>query len=423
MEQLKNTKFWNIMKNLLNTLFIFTITALNLGIQAFELSPSVLQAEQAVYKVTTSLKEGTGFFIAPDIFVTNFHVIDDIKSLDEISLDHQDRPSIGVHQIAAVSIFADIALFQTKEKSSAYLSEGTLTDLSENLVMIGHIQGANTAQYIKSTEPSTEWEGMGYLTPSHFLNDSGGFSGSPLINLNGEFLGVVSNSNNHTKLSISSKYVFELLEGHIGASCSNIECIDQETLAMQKFVSNQLQRGFSESEPTLFHHSPYFLITFLNSESMISYLELGGENNSPTAKYHLGVIYEQGIYGVEQDFERAVYWYQKAENQNDNAKYNLCAAYREGRGIKQNFNKAIECYRQLAERGDPSAQHSYGAMLFEGQGVDQNIPLALTWITKSARQNNPFSQQILSMVYEQGIGVPKNMETASYWQTQFEIHQ
>ena len=422
MKQLKNTKFWN-MKSLLNTSIILIITIFNAGIKAFELSSAVLQAQQAVYKVMTSSDAGTGFFIAPDLFVTNFHVINDIKSLDEISLDHQDRPSIGIRQIVAVSLFADLALFQTKEKSPIYLSEGTLTDLSENLVMIGHIQSANTATYIKSTEPSAEWENMGYLTPSHFLHDSGGLSGSPLVNLNGEFLGVVFNSNSHIKLSISSTYVSELFKGHIGTPCSNIECIDQETQAMQKLVSNQLQRGVLESEPTLFHHSPSFLITFLNSENMISYLLLGGQENSPTAKYHLGVIYEQGTYGIEQDFEKAVYWYQKSENQNDNAKYNLCVSYREGKGVKQDFKKAIECYRQLAERGDAYAQHSYGAMLFEGRGVNQNIPLAMTWITKAARQNNPLSQQALSMFYEQGIGVAQNMETAFYWQTQFEIHQ
>ena len=38
-------------------------------------APKVVPAEASVWKIHNKLAEGTGFFIAPKLFVTNFHVL------------------------------------------------------------------------------------------------------------------------------------------------------------------------------------------------------------------------------------------------------------------------------------------------------------------------------------------------------------
>ena len=447
---MKQTKLINNMIKNLIKIFIFTLVVGTYA-QAFEISEEVLQAEQAVYKITTSSGNGTGFFIAPDLFVTNFHVIDEIKNLDEISLDHRNRPSIGILNIIAVSLFADIAVLQTEEESPVYLSEGELASLNENLVIMGYPSGVDTAELIKSTNDNSTWENIFYDTPTDFSGRSFGLSGSPLMNLDGEFLGVVCASSSNIKSSIISQYVSQLLEGHIGTICKSIDCIDQETQAIQKLIENQLRRGILENELTLFHHNPMLLKTFLNSEDIIAYLSLGAKEGSATAQYNLGVAYNEGdivpqsfeqavqLYrqaaqlghagatynlgvkydkgeGVPQSFEQAVQLYlQAAQLGHAGATYNLAAKYGKGEGVSQSFEQAVQLYLQAAQLGDAGAQNNLGIALYEGKGVEQDIPQAVFWLKKAAEQGDPNSQQALSRLYAHGVGVEKSVEKAKYW--------
>ena len=417
-----------LFKNKIKNLIIYSIlinSLLGAWTQAFELSEEVLQAEQAVYRVTKANgSSGTGFFIAPDLFVTNFHVIDEIQSLDDISLDRQDLPSIGIRNITAVSLFADLAILQTEVESPIYLSEGELSSLDENLVIMGHVDGADRAEIIRSTGASFLWEGIVYETPTDFSNEPRGLSGSPLINLNGVFVGVVGKSRDNFKTSTISQYVSQLLEGHIGTLCESFECIDQEIQKMQELANHQLRRGVLESEPTLFHHSPMLLKTFLNPEDLISYLLLGAEEGSAITQHNLGLSYSKGQNGVEQDFKKATELYQKAAQQGHaGAINNLGVLYTEGKGVPQDLTKAAELYQKAAQLGHINAKNNWGIALYEGKGVERDIPQAVVWLTKAAEQGEPNSQKALSILYTHGVGVEKNAEMAAYWLAQSESSQ
>ena len=343
--------FKNKIKSLIT---IFLLTALTT--QAFELSEEVLQAEQAVYRVTTTIYSGTGFFIAPDLFVTNFHVIDEIQSPDEISLSRQDRSPIGIRNIVAVSLFADLAILQTEEESPVYLSKGELSSLDEILVIISHVDGADKAKIIRSINKSSIWEGIEYTTPID-SNVSPGSSGSPLINLDGEFVGVVREGFFNFKTSSISQYVSQLLEGHIGTLCESFECIDQEIQKMQEFVNNQIRRGVLESESTLFHLSLTTLKIFLNQENLIAYLSLGTEEGNAIAQNNLGFSYSEGQNGVKQDLTKAAELYQlSAEQDYVYAQHNLAVALLKGKGVERNIPQAIAWYRKATKHGDLDVQ-------------------------------------------------------------------
>ena len=412
-EILLNVKSLQLFKNRIkNLITIFLLTALTA--QAFELSEEVFQAEQAVYKVTKANgSSGTGFFIAPDLFVTNFHVIDEVESLDDISLDHQDRPSISIRNIIAVSIFADLAILQTEEKSPVYLSEGELASLDENLVIIGHVGGADRAEIIKSTEASSLWEDIVYETPTDFSGESFGLSGSPLINLDGEFLGVVCESSSNIKTSTISQYVSNLLEGHLGTLCESFECIDQESQKMQELVIHQLRRGVLESEPTLFHNNLMLLKTFLNPEDLISYLSLGGEEGSAIAQYNLGFSYSKGQNGVEQDLKRAAEFYQQAAQLGlAEATYNLGTFYDEGKGVERNLTKAVELYQQAAQLGHAGAIYNLGVSYSEGSGVQQDLTKAVELYQQAAQLGHAGAIYNLGVSYSEGLGVQQDLTKA-----------
>ena len=51
-----------------------------------EVYPSaVMVAGEAVYQIEVPAGKGTGFFIAPHLFVTNFHVVESIQDISEVS--------------------------------------------------------------------------------------------------------------------------------------------------------------------------------------------------------------------------------------------------------------------------------------------------------------------------------------------------
>ena len=66
--------------------------------------------------------------------------------------------------------------------------------------------------------------------------------------------------------------------------------------------------------------------------------------------YFLGTMYYKGI-GVQQDYAKAVSWYEKAANKEyPAAQYDLGVCYYYGQGVSKNRDKAIELWRLSAEQ-------------------------------------------------------------------------
>ena len=69
----------------------------------------------------------------------------------------------------------------------------------------------------------------------------------------------------------------------------------------------------------------------------------------------MGVMYYNGA-GVEQDYEKAAEWIEKAAEQgNVKAQKTLGDFYLYGVGVEQDEEKAIEWYNRAAEQGDLEA--------------------------------------------------------------------
>ncbi|WP_288264747.1 tetratricopeptide repeat protein [uncultured Dialister sp.] len=67
-------------------------------------------------------------------------------------------------------------------------------------------------------------------------------------------------------------------------------------------------------------------------------------------------MYENGR-GVEQSYEKAAKWYQKAADQGDAvAQYNLGTMYKNGLGVEQSYKKAAKWYRKAADQGLAAAK-------------------------------------------------------------------
>ena len=88
----------------------------------------VRSGKKAVWKIRNlnTSDSGTGFFMRPSHFVTNFHVISgllDKSSLEDISLSQEGNSrELKIKRIIALSAFYDLATLETEQEVSDYLS-------------------------------------------------------------------------------------------------------------------------------------------------------------------------------------------------------------------------------------------------------------------------------------------------------------
>ena len=80
-------------------------------------------------------------------------------------------------------------------------------------------------------------------------------------------------------------------------------------------------------------------------------LEKAAKLDHPNAQYNLAVMYQKGD-GVEQDMQKALFWYEKAAEANlAIAQYNLGMIYFEGSIVEKNEEKAKELWQKAANQG------------------------------------------------------------------------
>ncbi len=358
--------FGGILMKVMGHFVICSILLLYTFAEANEIPEEVIKSGQAIYKFDTPRRYATGFFINPNIFVTNFHAIDKIKNLNEISLQKINRSSIKVKKILAVSAYADLAILRTNKKPAVFLSEGLPPKDNEDLFILGHLNGNDELRLMRKTGDIKLWSDLYYEMPVDFSGDASGMSGSPLLDSQGEFIGVVSKHVGNINSSIISNYLEKLLNGRVGTVCRNKAraCIEKEMKVVQNQVEDYLISDEFTSSITFFHADLKNLIQ--DSEDIGLYLFKGARQGNVDAQYNLGVVYDEGE-GVEQDHKQASYWYKKA-----------------------------------AEQGDASAQHNLAVQYFYGNGVEESIEQTVYWFTKAAEQGNENAKNALDTLRSRG---------------------
>lgn len=148
-------------------------------------------------------------------------------------------------------------------------------------------------------------------------------------------------------------------------------------------------------------------------------LEQAAFEGEPSAMYQLSMIYLLGI-TREQDFEKAQYWYEKVMSLPEGDKFGQAltllkqqfeAAAEAGDaemqcmvgllyylgiyGAEEDNDKAMKWFRAAAEQGEPDAQLMLGIIYKEGQIVPQDLKEAEKWLRKAAAQGNEEAQQAL----------------------------
>ena len=119
---------------------------------------------------------------------------------------------------------------------------------------------------------------------------------------------------------------------------------------------------------------------------------------NPSANNFLGFMYKNGR-SVEQDYKKALYYYQLAVDQgNAIAQTNLAFMYQNGKGIEQDYEKALHYYQLAADQGVSIAQNNLGDMYQYSKGVEQDYEKALHYYQLAADQGNAIAQNNIKIL-------------------------
>ena len=336
-------------------------------------TPEKYSVRSSVWEISAQGGRGTGFFIASNKFITNFHVIYDSSKVEDITLSQEGNAKIlKIKGILAVSVLHDLALLETTQSVDHYLPiRRKPLQEQEDVFLTGYPDGKLTD--IRKTSDRLMFSKD---TTSFFVNNSslGGASGSPVVDAKKQVVGVFHSGNLNLVQSVNLN-------------------------DLQVFV----QRGL-KNKPRKY---PRQIV-----KREIQNLRNLAKQKNASAQVKLGLMHYKGE-GVTQSFEKASDLFkQAAEKDHAAAQYLLGVMYIKGEGVTQNFEKASDWLKQAAEQSHPEAQLNLGAMYIHGKGVTQNFEKASDWLKQAAEQSHPEAQYLLGLMYEEGYGVTQNYEKA-----------
>ena len=350
--------------SILLSFFLFGFAPVKSNFSPNETFSQLETSEQAVWKIHNFNISGTGFFIGPNHFITNFHVIDMIlhqmpfgdisqndrsankDSMSRIVLSQEGSTSVlRIKKILAISALYDLALLETEENVTDYLSlrEHPL-ELSESLFLIAYPGGVFTK--ISKTGGIVYEDNQRYDFPINHFSLSGA-SGSPVLDEQGMLIGVASLANANMLIVRKINYLREFVEGNMGVKCHSPKpvraCLKEEIQnledsARKDFVYAQFalalyyQRRFGWDFKEAFH-----------------WMEKAAEKGYAPAQYHLALMYYKGE-GVDWDLRKAFHWLEKAiEQESVPSQYLLALMYRKDEGTDQDFEKAFYWMKKAAK--------------------------------------------------------------------------
>ena len=394
-------------------------TSLALFSQETNIPQLVIQAEGAVYKLNVKGKQGTGFLLENGLLVTALHgfvsnsyevrAIHD--HLDSISLFQNGVPAgITIKSLKVVSAYADLAILEVEGDVQNYLSERKTSSLEGEFFIAGYPRKNSAINYAKSgniLKQTSQW------VMSFDRTKLGGMSGSPLLDSQGQFIGVFLNGDGNIGDGMMSNKINDMIQGRLGTLCEgNIRaCIEQELQKVQRQVDVQLDPDYKikETDQTFFHHPLNGLFSILQRQQIEPYLKKGSELGFTTAQILLGE------YLLHDNFEEVTV--NKSGLITVQSKIPDETAYE--KALKANRKRYLEEWKKAADQGDYQAQQNLG-LYYESQisflkrksskenkgqsfnrdpAIDQILDQAIYYLKLAANQDSARASYALARIY------------------------
>lgn len=343
----------------------------------------------------TGISQGSAVAISKDVVISNCHVLagadkDTLRVIkDGASLpatvqyaapDHDlcalnvpglNAPAVNARRASTLNVGEDTYAIGAPEGLELTLSSGIVSSLRK-------ISGGMVIQTTAAISP--------------------GSSGGGLFDSDGNLIG------------ITSYYAAKGQQLNFALSVEWIESLLNET---NRYAASNDQPRTSDDETNLSRAMDYFRHDDY-AQAFVLFRPLA-EHGVAIAQGIVGTMYDFG-HGVEEDQERAVYWYAKGAAQGDMRSSTMLGLhYGMGKGVRQDYVRAAALWRTAAEKGHASAQFLLGIAYYNGAGVQKDYSQALLWIGKAAEQGHDPAQNVLGDMYRLGQGTAQNTAMAVHW--------
>ena len=246
-----------------------TVPASNLQVSNTEIETTITQAVERVGSAVVTVvgtipgqvtffgrtadgqSSGSGVIISPDGYiVTNNHVVENTTELSVILSDGTQLPA----QVISTDIFADLAVLKAEGQMPAVITIGNSDNLKSGETVIaigsplGEFRNTVTVGVISATGRMLD-TGNGYFMEDLLQTDAAinqGNSGGPLVNLNGELIGI------NTLIVRGGNGSSAVAEGLGFAVPSNtVRLIGERIIAQGYFARPYLGVGFQSITPSI----------------------------------------------------------------------------------------------------------------------------------------------------------------------------
>ena len=410
-------------------------------------------SQNSVWRMYNFVYSGTTFSIGPNLFVTSFHILN-LMLKNESSIKNiifqqgEDIFLLTVKRIVAVSALYDLAIFETEKSVTSYLNiADNLPQSNEKILILGYSQ--RKFKEIKQTEKAVDSK---YLYTLFSVDHSRleGTSGSPVLNTEGQVVGVASAGTINMLFVIKLDHLKGLIAGDVGLNCFDLDtvmCIEEEMKNLRNsaeqghapaqyllglkyysgvetkqdfklafdWMKKSAEQGYALAQRALAGMYYNGVGTERDFELAFDWIKKSAEQGHALAQHLLAKMYDY-VQGAKRDIDSVLYWYKKSAEQGYVlAQYILALRYYSGVDTKQDFRLAFYWYKKSAEQGYAPAQHLLANMYHYGVEVDKDLKLAFHWTQESAEQGYTPAQYILASMYYYGVGVDKDLELANYW--------
>lgn len=132
------------------------------------------------------------------------------------------------------------------------------------------------------------------------------------------------------------------------------------------------------------------------------------DSGNPDMQTHVAYLYLTGKKGVEQDYEKARYWYTRLINEESadgqllgNAYLRMGIMYNHGKGGPRDYQKAMACYKKATKFYNYNAYFNIGCLYMNGHGVKKDYQQALRWLKVAAEHNHSHASKLIHHIEKQ----------------------
>ena len=147
-------------------------------------------------------------------------------------------------------------------------------------------------------------------------------------------------------------------------------------------------------------------------------LEQAAQKGYALAQARLADLYCYGDFGAPIDYDKALYWNERAARQGeDQAQNNLALMYIDGMGVEKDPDKAFFWAKLAAQGGKPNALLNLAHMYKNGEGTPVDLLEAFRLYMASAQMGESTAQFYVGKFYNEGLGVERDQLQAVEWFT------